>query len=140
MKPKKPTKAEVTKLHPREPVVFLLNAERVLAEVAELAKLHISEILKVEPTAVTCSLELAKGGKVIPTFNVEAPEAGAWEKDYIQKAIAEVWLGWAKQELVDRLSGLSEVRRDGTEEDRPDTSPKEAQEEEAGQDPAPTDG
>lgn len=139
MKPKKPTKAKVQKLQPKTAVVFLLNAERVLAEIAELAKLHISEILKVEPTAVTCSLELAKGGKVIPTFNVDAPDAGAWEKKYIQEGIAEVWLGWAKQELVDRLSGLSEVRRDATEEDRPDTSPEEDQEE-AGQDTAPSEG
>lgn len=91
-------------------VIFLLNPERVLAEIAELAKLHISEILKVESTAVTVDLELVPGGKVIPTFNVDVPNVGALEKQFVQKGIAEVWLGWAKQELVDRLRGLREVR------------------------------
>ena len=92
-------------------MIFLLNHERVLAEVAELARLHISGMLKVEPQVVAVQLELAPGGRIRPQFDVAVPpDAGALEKKFIQQAIAEVWLGWAKQELIDRLRGLNEVR------------------------------
>lgn len=91
-------------------MIFLLNSERVLAEVAELSRLHISEILRVEPKVVSVKLELAPGGRIIPEFNVEVPAAGALERQYIQQGIEAVWLGWAKRELVERLAGLGEIR------------------------------
>lgn len=99
---------------PSSPLVFLLNHERVLGEIAELAKLHISGLLGVEFDQVAVEWELAAGGKVTSTFSVQLPsDAGAIEKQYVQKGIAEVWLGWAKRELIDRLRGLGEVRRYG---------------------------
>ena len=91
-------------------MIFLLNSERVLAEVAELARCHISEILRVKPEVVSVKLELAPGGKIIPEFNVEMPQVGALEREYVQQGIKEVWLGWAKRELIERLAGLSDVR------------------------------
>ncbi len=139
MKQKKPTKAEIAKATPRPPLVFLLNRERVLAELAELAKLHISGLLEVEPKAVTAKLELAPGGKVIPEFKVDIPTAGAIETEFIRKGIAEVWLGWCKKELVDRLGGLNEVRRHATEETKTEASTQtpagEKTSEEAGEKP-----
>lgn len=91
-------------------MIFLLNNERVLAEVAELARCRISEILRVEPKNVSVKLELAPGGKIIPEFNVEVPHVGSLERVYIQQGIEEVWLGWAKRELLERLAGLSDRR------------------------------
>lgn len=92
-------------------MIFLLNNERVLAEVAELARCHISEILRVKPEVVSVKLELAPGGKIIPEFNVGVPEVGALERTYIQQGIEEVWLGWAKRELLERLAGLIDIRK-----------------------------
>ena len=132
MKAKKPTKAQIRKLYPRVPFVFLLNGERVLSEIAELAKLHIAKLLDVDPRQVTARLELERG-KVIPTFDVDMPQAGALERQYIQSAIVEVWLGWAKRELVDRLSGLGDARSYGedqanscSEEEAGEESPAES--------------
>lgn len=140
-RPKKPTKAQLAKLNPQAPVVFLLNGERVLTEIAELAKLHIAGLLEVEPEAVKATLELGPGGKVIPEFNVEMPNAGAIERQYIQKGIAEVWLGWCKQELADRLRGLSEVRRYAPEEASPNASPEaHSGPEKASEEPTPEGG
>jgi hypothetical protein len=140
-KKKKLTKAQILKLNPRPSVVFLLNRERVLGEMATLAKMHIAELLDVKVEQVTCDLEL-RGGKIIPTFNVDAPQAGALEAQYIQKGIAEVWLGWAKRELVDRLRGLGEVRRYGEESrTNPDQEiPQEAASEKAAPDADPGQG
>lgn len=92
-------------------MILLLNNERVLAELVELAKRHISALLGVNPEAVSVEIELAPGGVVRPQFQYQAPDdAGALEKEYIQQCMAEVWLGWAKAELIDRLRGLKEVR------------------------------
>ena len=108
-----------------EITMFLLNNECVLAEIAELAKLHISGLLELKPEAVTSEIGLAPGGKVIPTFNVNVSDAGPIERKYVEQAIAEVWLGWAKRELTERLIGIREVRRHGFEEN---TSSKSGEE------------
>jgi len=92
-------------------MVFLLNRERVLTEMAELSRLHISGLLSVDPSAVTASFELRpEDSTVVPEFNVSTPTSGALEVEYVKQAIAEVWNGWAKQELIDRLNGLAEMR------------------------------
>ena len=94
-------------------MIFLLNNERVLAEISMLARMHIAELLQVDPKAVTSSLELAPNGKIVVAFDVDTPVSGALELEMIQDSIAAVWLGWAKQELVDRLRGLGDVRKHG---------------------------
>ena len=65
-----------------------------------------------------------------PARQPEGVSAGAIEQEFIRKGIAEVWLGWCKRELVDRLKGLSEVRH-VQKEASPDSGPqgKEAGEE-----------
>lgn len=98
-------------------MIFLLNPERVLTEVAEVARCHIAELTSVSPDRVDFRLEFDPSGKrVVPSISV-APDGDptALEMQMIQGAIRDVWLGWAKQALVERLNGLA-VRRDGAEE------------------------
>lgn len=90
-------------------MIFLLNNERVLSEVLELARLKISGILSVRPDEVLAELEVADG-KLRPKFQLKLDNPGALEKEYIQKCMADVWLNLVKPELASRLMGLSEVR------------------------------
>jgi len=113
-------------------MIFLLNKERVLAEVGELARLHISGILKVKPEFVSVQFELVDG-KIKPRFDVKTEVSGAWEQDYIQNTMQSVWSGWAKEELVNRLMGLEDVRF-GFQKDSPNPdSEEETEGEEEGQ-------
>jgi len=108
-------------------MLFLLNQERVLAEVMELAKKKISGILKVDENEMRVWLDW-KNGVIQPNFQVVASGVED-EKDEVTKVMADVWLNKLKPELIQRLRGLSELRY-GFEEKE---SPTESSNEEKGQ-------
>ncbi len=97
-------------------MIFLLNRERVLSEVMELARLRIAGALKVDPDKVEAKVEV-DGAKLMPNFSADVETSGALEVDYLQKTMADTWLTVAKPQLVERLAGLSEGRYVGEEKE-----------------------
>ena len=86
---------------------FLLNTERVLLEVVELARLRISRELGLPPEKVSVRLSL-EGGKVAPCFDVDS-DISELE---VQSAIKTIW-GQLLKELSTRINGLGDRRVTG---------------------------
>ena len=86
---------------------FLLNTERVLLEVMELARLRISNELGLPPEKVSVRFSL-EGGKVVPFFDVDS-DISELE---VQSAIKAIW-GQLLKELSTRINGLGDRRVTG---------------------------
>jgi hypothetical protein len=93
----------------RPGVLFLLSQERVILEMLQLAKLHMAKILKLEETKIRVAVEVSEG-KLYPKFEVDQAVSGQWEVEYVQGVIREVWEGWAREQMNERLRGLYEER------------------------------
>jgi hypothetical protein len=89
-------------------MIFLLNTERVLLEIMELARLRISQESGVALDQIEARLEAIEH-KIIPTFKLAGEIAGALEKSYTEQLMRDVWRG-VQIEMVERLRGLLEVR------------------------------
>jgi len=89
-------------------MIFLINHERVLLEMLELAKHKISEILEVELNDVKAILEVVDN-RIKPYFDVQLSTTQSFEKAFVERAIAGVWTE-VKRELVKRLAGLKDRR------------------------------
>jgi len=89
-------------------MIFLLNNERVLLEIMELARLRIAQESGIAQAQVEARLEV-KGRKITPTFRLEGEIAGALEKSYTEQLMRDVWRG-VQIEMIERLRGLLEVR------------------------------
>jgi len=88
-------------------MIFLLNRERILKEVLELATLKISEVLGVEPEKINVRVHV-EDGVLKPQFKVgddydkmSPPEVGA--------VITGVWDS-VRPELINRLKGMNTTR------------------------------
>jgi len=90
-------------------MIFLINEERVVAEVLELARLKISGILGVKPDDVEATVEV-KDGRIRPNFNLRIASDKKFEVAFVQRTMAAVWQEEIKPELVARLRGLTEGR------------------------------
>lgn len=90
-------------------VLFLLGQERVILEMLHLARMHMARILKIKETEIKMRVT-AEGGRLHPTFEVDQAVSGQWEVEYIQGVIREVWEGWARDQLHERLRGIYESR------------------------------
>jgi hypothetical protein len=90
-------------------LIFLLNRERVLLEVVELARLKIAGVLRVPAEAVSAHLE-RKDDKASPVFDISMDEAKGLTQDMVREVIASVYAE-TSMELANRLAGLSETRR-----------------------------
>jgi hypothetical protein len=93
----------------RPGVLFLLNQERVILEMLQLARMHMAKILKLDENKVRVSVEVSEG-RLHPKFEVDQAVSGQWEVEYVQGVIREVWEGWARDQLNERLRGLREER------------------------------
>jgi len=89
-------------------MIFLLNPERILLESLELARLKIATQVNIVPEKVDARLEI-KDGKVIPVFHIIANIDGAWEKNYTEQSMRDIWKE-IQPGLAERLRGLLEVR------------------------------
>ena len=89
-------------------MIFLLNRERVVAEVLELARRLIASRAKLDLNVVEVSCGW-KEDRIVPTFAIKVKPEGALEAKWYQEAISETWAG-VRPELYRRLQGLSEVR------------------------------
>jgi hypothetical protein len=90
-------------------VIFLLNRERVLLEVVELARLKIAALLKLPGPAVSARIEL-KAGRLSPVFEVASDMARGLSEVDVREAIASVREG-TRAELTTRLEGLQITRQ-----------------------------
>ena len=90
-------------------MIFLWNAERVLAEIFELARLKIAGLTKVPEDKITASVQL-EGGNIKPSFQIEELATTDLTNDQVQAVIGEVW-GELKPELIVRLKSLYGGRR-----------------------------
>ena len=91
-------------------MIFLLNRERVLLEVVELARLKIAGVLMVPSRAVTARLEM-KSGSLVPVFDVDAEQAKGPSREELREVIATVY-GETTVELSGRLAGLEMSRHE----------------------------
>jgi hypothetical protein len=91
-------------------MIFLLNRERVLVEVVELARLKIAGLLRVPASSVTARLDL-KDGKVSPVFEVETKEALGIPQAAVQEVIASIYAE-TMTEFAARMEGLRMTRRE----------------------------
>jgi hypothetical protein len=89
-------------------VIFLLNRERVLLEVLELARLKIASLLNVPAQAVAARMEL-NAGKVSPVFEVRSDEAQELSEEAVGEAIASVY-SRIMEEYAIRLDGLQTTK------------------------------
>ena len=97
---------------PSDGIVLGVTRDVVVMEIAELLRLKLANILKIDLPAIECSITLAKG-KVIPEINVDANAAKGLEHSQIKEVIQSVWWG-VKAELEQRLQDLGS-RRDKEE-------------------------
>lgn len=86
-------------------MIFLLNKERVLLEVTELARLRLAGWLAIDPAQVKARFELGKNNTPKPVFdiNTEGCALGSRQVEESTKAI----YGLMKEQLVDRLGDLN---------------------------------
>jgi len=89
-------------------MIVLLNKERVIYEVVELARLKMAGIMRVEPRAVTAKIEL-KSGALSPSFSVNPLAAKGLKPEQMREVMARVYNN-LKVELRSRLEGLEERR------------------------------
>lgn len=82
-------------------MIFLLNRERVLSEIMELATLQISKRLNIPESKVHSNVEL-DGDRIKPSFGID----GDVVSDDANDAIGDVW-GVLRVELTNRLLGLN---------------------------------
>lgn len=96
-------------------MIFLLNAERVISEIATLAKIRISETIGgIGPDQVMVELSVNDSGDLTTSFKVNiAEDATELEQERAEHAVRDYWMGTGKPELINRLKGLRE-RRHGT--------------------------
>lgn len=88
-------------------MIFLLNRERILMEMLELAKLKISGKLKIPESEIVAGVTLTKDNKLAPEFKINsAIEAN--DKIYAE-VITNEW-GVLRGELEARLAGLESNR------------------------------
>lgn len=85
-------------------MIFLYNRERVMFEIAQLATLQISDVLKVDPSVVTPKVEMA-GGKPALAFDVDMDSCEGVEESEVKEVLASVYHE-VKDELNRRLSDL----------------------------------
>jgi len=86
-------------------MIFLLNRERVIMEILELAKLKIALRLKIPESDIVAGVVLDKDKKLIPDFKINTAVVGN-DKAYAE-ALADVW-GNLRKELQARLDGLGD--------------------------------
>jgi hypothetical protein len=89
-------------------MIFLLNRERVLLEVIQLARLKIASLLNVPAQAVAARMEL-KAGMVSPVFEVSPDETKEFSEEAVRNAIASVY-DRVMDECATRLDGLQMTR------------------------------
>lgn len=90
--------------------LLLINLERVLAEVLEMSRYKIANLLSIDREKIVIKIDI-EDGVFKPTFSVDFPDmAKNFEKSYIQRVMMQVWLEKGKPELKERLKGLSERR------------------------------
>jgi hypothetical protein len=90
-------------------MIFLLNRERILLEVVELARLKIAALLDVDPARVTTRIELNEG-KVSPVFEVASEGAEELAEGRVRDVVAAVY-SRTMTEYTARLEGLQMTRR-----------------------------
>jgi len=88
-------------------MIFLLNRERVIMEVLEIARFKISKALGVSPRDVKTRVEI-QNGKLSPVFDVAKGNLNATE-DEVREAVASIYAG-ITTELAERLEGLQSTR------------------------------
>ncbi len=95
-------------------MIFLLNADRVLAEIVILAKIKISETIGgIGPENVRVELEIDDDGNLVTKFGVDlSKDATELERKRAEHAVKNYWMGTARPALVERLNGLK-TRRHG---------------------------
>lgn len=90
-------------------MIFLINRERVLLEVVELARLKIAALLDLPAQAVAARMEL-EAGKVSPVFEVASGHARERSEGHIRDVVASVYAR-TMEEYAARLEGLEMTRR-----------------------------
>lgn len=83
-------------------MIFLINRERVLKEMMELARLKIATALNISDRLVTAEIKI-EDGKLIPKFKVDNAQVGSVV--LIKRVIESVYIE-IKQELAYRLKAL----------------------------------
>ena len=89
-------------------MIVLLNKERVVYEVVELARLKMAGIMRVPSSAVEAKIEL-KGGLLSPTFAIDREQAKGLKSEQMRDVMSTVYTN-LKAELKSRLNGLEERR------------------------------
>lgn len=93
---------------PSDGIVLGITRDVVMMEIAELLRLKLAGIMKIDLPSIECSITVAKG-KVIPEINVDAHAAEGLEHAQIKEVIQSVWWG-VKAELEERLQDLGSRR------------------------------
>ncbi len=95
-------------------MIFLWNAERVVREIFELARLKLAQRLEIPWEAISIKVGLEEG-RIKPELTVEEIFARRIGKDEVDQQFRELWVG-LKEELQVRLKGIDERRYDNQEE------------------------
>ena len=86
-------------------LVFLVNKERVLTELVELARLKIVLRLKVAEAKVHAQINVDSAGKLRVEFSVDEDALGDRKLDMVRAAIDEEYRAvWVR--IKERLAGL----------------------------------
>jgi len=91
-------------------MIFLLNNERILAEVFTLARLKMAQEFGVHPNSVSARVEIV-GSKIKPTFGFPDSVYEQRTKEEIQTQMSRLW-AVTKVHLMQSLAGLKERRND----------------------------
>jgi len=109
------------KSKPNTGMIFLLNQERVVYEVVELARLKMVGVLQVPSSAVEASLEM-KDGKLVPSFGVNMADAEGVSEEQAKEVMRLAYVT-LKDEMTLRMEGL--VDRRGEEKEKETTAATE---------------
>lgn len=89
-------------------MIFLINHERVIYEILELARLKISGILKVPPDAIRVSVEV-EDGKLCPNVEIDPSQVEGVTPVQVRSVISTIY-DRLKIDLRVRLTAMKRKR------------------------------